>query len=133
MKTKEQILAHLNEVPYNKSARNRIVGYLLGAGVVEKGEVVNFVESPCGQKFNDFDVFYRFVTEMTRKEVLLDLVNDLIAEQVLAEESGDEGEVDRKSCQISLLLETFEGLDLKAVVSENGYRIEATFHDDDEE
>lgn len=87
MKTKEKILAHLNEVPYNKSARNRIIGYLLGAGIVEKGEVVNFVECPLGQKLNDFDVFYEWFE--LEECPLYGLFNFLQDKQDEAIEDGD--------------------------------------------
>ena len=72
MKTKEEILEHLKRTGYNVEATTKIMGYLLGANVVEKGEIVNFFS---GEK--TFDEFFEWVNEKPRKNKFADIAANL--------------------------------------------------------
>lgn len=97
MKTIQQIKSHLLTVGYNRDARHRILGFLLGNGTVKKGEVVRFTECKAGEKINDFNHFYAWFNSPERPEV--DLLEYLADEQI---EAINKGDLD-KALRISIL------------------------------
>lgn len=99
MKTIQQIKSHLLTVGYNRDARHRILGFLLGNGTVEKGEVVRFTECKAGEKINDFNHFYAWFNAPERPEV--DLLDYLADEQIEAIAKGDMS----KALRISIIAE----------------------------
>ena len=58
MKSKRKVFEHLGEVAYTKNAANRIMGFLLGCGIVEKGEIVEFKNPDDDEPRCNFDDFY---------------------------------------------------------------------------
>lgn len=58
MKTKVEILKHLYRVGYNEKGSIKILGYLLGAGIIEKGEKVLFHKGE-----GTFDDFFNWINE----------------------------------------------------------------------
>jgi hypothetical protein len=105
MKTKEEIVKHLKSVPYNKSSRNRIIGFLLGKGIIEKGEVMNFTECPVGESFRTFDEFYGWFE--SDECPLCGLLRFLCAAQEVALADGDEFLADEMGKYIWFLVEHF--------------------------
>ena len=78
MKSKRKVFEHLGEVAYTKNAANRIMGFLLGCGIVEKGEVVEFKNPDIDEPRCNFDGFYAwFENEEEELAVLGSLIEDL--------------------------------------------------------
>jgi hypothetical protein len=110
MKTIQQIKSHLLTVGYNRDARHRILGFLLGNGTVKKGEVVRFTECKAGEKINDFNHFYAWFNSPERPEV--DLLDYLADEQVEAIAKGDLSKALRISVIADFVIDHF-GFDKK--------------------
>ena len=68
MKTKEQILEHLKTNGYEDFATAKILGYLLGANIVEKGEEVIFLPGR-----NVFEDFFKWLNEEPKKNKFSDI------------------------------------------------------------
>ena len=107
MKSKRKVFEHLGEVAYTKNAANRIMGFLLGCGIVEKGEAVEF-KNPDDEPRCNFDDFYAwFENEEEELAVFGGLIEDLsdIQQEALAE--GDMATFKRVTEQLMLLLEDY--------------------------
>lgn len=110
MKTIQQIKSHLLTIGYNRDARHRIIGFLLGNGTIKKGEVLHFTECKAGEKIRDFNYFYAWFSSPERPE--LDLLDYLADEQVEAIAKGDMNKVLRISLIAEFVIDHF-GLDKK--------------------
>lgn len=97
MKTIQQIKSHLLTVGYNRDARHRIMGFLLGNGTIKKGDTLRFTECKAGEKINDFNHLYAWFNSPERPEV--DLLEYLADEQI---EAINKGDLD-KALRISIL------------------------------
>lgn len=110
MKDKKEILYHLSNVPYNKIAAHKIIGFLLGKDIVEKGEKVNFSEAKEGERLHTFNDFYEWYNVVNGNEVLTTLLVDLGDKLACAIDKEMWEVANRVSLQIELLIDTF-GLD----------------------
>lgn len=99
MKTIQQIKSHLLTVGYNRDARHRIMGFLLGNETIKKGETLRFTECKAGEKIRDFNYFYSWFSAPERPEA--DLLDYLADEQIEAIAKGDIS----KALRISLIAE----------------------------
>lgn len=100
MKTIEEIKNFILSFYFCPSDAERIMGFLLGKGLIEKGEIVEFNRINVGKKLSilTFDDFYTwFEDNDTRLE---DLMNFLQDEQDKAIEKGD----DEKAHQMAVFL-----------------------------
>lgn len=110
MKTIQQIKSHLLTVGYNRDARHRIMGFLLGDGTIKKGDTLRFTECKAGEKIHDFDHFYAWFYATERPEV--DLLDYLADEQIEAIAKGDMSKALRISILAEFVIEHF-GFDKK--------------------
>lgn len=108
MKSKRKVFKHLGEVAYTKNAANRIMGFLLGCGIVEKGEVVEFKNPEDGEIRCNFDDFYAwFENEEEELAIFGSLIEDLSDAQQEALAEGDMATFKRVTEQLMLLLEDY--------------------------
>lgn len=108
MKSKRKVFKHLGEVAYTKNAANRIMGFLLGYGIVEKGETVEFKNPEDGEIRCNFDDFYAwFENEEEELAVFGSLIEDLSDAQQEAFAEGDMATFKRVTEQLMLLLEDY--------------------------
>ena len=108
MKSKRKVFEHLGEVAYTKNAANRIMGFLLGCGIVEKGEVVEFKNPEVDELRSNFDEFYAwFENEEEELAVFGSLIEDLSDAQQEALAEGDMATFKRVTEQLMLLLEDY--------------------------
>ena len=108
MKSKRKVFEHLGEVAYTKNAANRIMGFLLGCGIVEKGEVVEFKNPDIDEPRCNFDGFYAwFENEEEELAVLGSLIEDLSDAQQEALAENDMETFKRVTDQLMLLLEDY--------------------------
>jgi hypothetical protein len=108
MKSKRKVFKHLEEVAYTKNAANRIMGFLLGCGIVEKGETVEFKTPEDGEIRCNFDDFYAwFENEEEELAVFGSLIEDLSDAQQEAFAEGDMETFNRVTEQLMLLLEDY--------------------------
>lgn len=106
MKSKRKVFEHLGEVAYTKNAANRIMGFLLGCGIVEKGEVVEFKNPEVDERRSNFDEFYAwFENEEEELAIFGSLIEDLSDAQQEALAEGDMETFKRVTDQLMLLLE----------------------------
>ena len=108
MKSKRKVFEHLGEVAYTKNAVNRIMGFLLGCGIVEKGEVVEFKNPEVDERRSNFDEFYAwFENEEEELAVFGTLIEDLSDAQQEALAEDDMETFNRVTEQLMLLLEDY--------------------------
>lgn len=108
MKSKRKVFEHLGEVAYTKNAVNRIMGFLLGCGIVEKGEIVEFKNPEDGEIRCNFDDFYAwFENEEEELAIFGSLIEDLSDAQQEALAEGDMATIKRVTEQLMLLLEDY--------------------------
>ena len=108
MKSKRKVFEHLGEVAYTKNAANRIMGFLLGSGIVEKGEVVEFKNPDIDESRSNFDDFYAwFENEEEELAIFGSLIEDLSDAQQEALAEGDVETFNRVTEQLMLLLEDY--------------------------
>lgn len=108
MKSKRKVFEHLGEVAYTKNAANRIMGFLLGSGIVEKGEVVEFKNPDIDESRSNFDDFYAwFENEEEELTIFGSLIEDLSDAQQEALAEGDMETFNRVTEQLMLLLEDY--------------------------
>lgn len=105
-KTKKDIQYHLNNVAYNKIAAHKIVAFLLGKGIIAKGEKLNFKEVKDGDKVSTFDNFYKWYTSC--RNPLFDLLDFLSDEMVTALAKDNWRRADKISRLIEFVLEASE-------------------------
>ena len=108
MKSKRKVFEHLGEVAYTRNAANRIMGFLLGCGIVEKGEVVEFKNPEVDELRSNFDEFYAwFENEEDELAVFGSLIEDLSDAQQEALAENDMETFKRVTDQLMLLLEDY--------------------------
>ena len=108
MKSKRKVFEHLGEVAYTKNAANRIMGFLLGCRIVEKGEVVEFKTPDIDEPRCNFDEFYTwFENEEEELAIFGGLIEDLSDAQQEALAEGDMATFKRVTEQLMLLLEDY--------------------------
>lgn len=108
MKSKRKVFEHLGEVAYTKNAVNRIMGFLLGCGIVEKGEIVEFKNPDDDEPRCNFDDFYAwFENEEEELAVFGSLIEDLSDAQQEALAESDMATFNRVTEQLMLLLEDY--------------------------
>ena len=108
MKSKRKVFEHLGEVAYTKNAVNRIMGFLLGCGIVEKGEIVEFKNPDDDEPRCNFDDFYAwFENEEEELAIFGSLIEDLTDAQQEARAEGDMATFKRVTEQLMLLLEDY--------------------------
>ena len=110
MKTIKQIKTHLLACGYNRDARHRIMGFLLGNGTIKKGSVLRFTECPAGEKIHDFEHFYAWFNNDLKPEH--ELVEFLFEEQLEALSEGNWKRSDRICALANFVVDHF-GLDAK--------------------
>lgn len=119
MKSKRKVIEHLGEVAYTRNAIHRIMGFLLGCGIVEKGEVVEFKNPEDGEIRCNFDDFYAwFENEEEELAIFGSLIEDLADAQRDALAEGDMETFKRVTGQLMLLLEDY-GNDILEMESED--------------
>lgn len=108
MKSKRKVFEYLGAVAYTKNAANRIMGFLLGCGIVEKGEIVEFKNPDDDEPRYNFDDFYAwFENEEDELAVFGSLIEDLSDAQQEALAEGDMATFKRVTEQLMLLLEDY--------------------------
>ena len=108
MKSKRKVFEHLGEVAYTKNAANRIMGFLLGCGIVEKGEIVEFKNPEDDEIRCNFDNFYAwFENEEEELAIFGSLIEDLSDAQQEALAENDMETFKRVTDQLMLLLEDY--------------------------
>ena len=108
MKSKRKVHEHLNGFAYTRNASHRIMGFLLGAGVIEKGEIVEFKNPEDDEIRYNFDYFYSwFENEEDELAVFGSLIEDLSEAQQEALAEGDKATFNRVTEQLMLLLEDY--------------------------
>lgn len=108
MKSKRKVFEHLGEVAYTKNAANRIMGFLLGFGIVEKGSIVEFKNPDDDEPRCNFDDFYAwFENEEEELAIFGSLIEDLSDAQQEALAEGDMATFKRVTDQLMLLLEDY--------------------------
>ena len=108
MKSKRKVFEHLGEVAYTKNAVNRIMGFLLGCGIVEKGEIVEFKNPDDDEPRCNFDDFYAwFENEEEELAIFGSLIEDLSDAQQEALAESDMATFNRVTEQLMLLLEDY--------------------------
>ena len=108
MKSKRKVFEHLGEVAYTRNASHRIMGFLLGCGIVEKGEVVESKNPEDGEIRYNFDHFYEwFENEEEELAIFGSLIEDLSDAQQEALAEGDMATFKRVTDQLMLLLEDY--------------------------
>lgn len=104
MKTKEEVKEFVASLYFSRIDAERVMGFLLGKGLVEKGEIVNF--GICNSKKLEtcsFEEFYAwFEDEDTRLE---DLMNFLQDEQDKALYRGEIRKVHKMAVFLGFLVE----------------------------
>lgn len=111
IKEKKDIFKHLNNVVYNKIAAHKIVAFLLGQGLIRKGDKVRFKEANGGERLHTFEDFYRWYTTVNSNEILESLLCDLGDKLELTLNSGDFELADRVGLQLEFLIDSL-GLDI---------------------
>lgn len=84
MKTKEEIIEHLQKVGYTEHTISKITGWMIGAGLKEPNEIITYKKG-----LNEFDLFWAWLNdesdesedELTEEEelvasLLLDVVEN---------------------------------------------------------
>lgn len=104
MKTIEEVRAFLLAHPFGKKASNKILGFLLGKGLIEKGEVVRFGE-PTTECLT-FDDFYEWFE--SEECPLCGLFNFLQDKQDEAIEDGDMETANKIAGYMGFLVEALD-------------------------
>lgn len=116
MKTIKQIKSHLATVTYNRDSRHRIIGFLLGNGTIQKGQVIEFSNGPESDDLLNFDDFYAWFNEDRKpEEQLLDF---LIDEQVKAIATGNWRQIEKIAPIADFVIKHF-GFEKKKDINKN--------------
>ena len=107
-KTKKDVLYHLSNVSYNKIGAHKIAAFLLGQGIVDKGEKVNFKEAKNGEELHTFNQFYDWYTTVDGEQILSSIITHLAEEFSNAVEKDDMDKANDFSLMIDFLLDAFE-------------------------
>lgn len=106
MKTKENVMAFLASFSFSMVDMEKILGFLLGKGVIEKGEIIEFNTYKTGEKatFNDFFEWF----EGEDDDELGNLLTLLFEVQEKAENEKDTDMVERIDKILYFLADAFE-------------------------
>ena len=112
MRTKEEVFAVLGSYRLSMGDSARVVGFLLGKGVIEKGEIVKF-GGYDGRKGGElpiitFDDFYEWFESEDELKTLEGLLNFLQDEQDKALEAGDTEKANTLATYIGFLVDALE-------------------------
>ena len=112
MRTKEEAFAILESYRLSMSDSARVVGFLLGKGVIEKGEIVKF-GSYDGRKGGElpiitFDDFYEWFEAEEEFKILEGLFNFLQDEQDKALLVGDSEKANTLASYLGFLVDALE-------------------------
>lgn len=112
MRTKEEVFSVLESYKLSMSDSARVVGFLLGKGVIEKGEIVKF-GGYDGRKGGElhiitFDDFYEWFEADEEFKVLEGLLNFLQDEQDKALEADDVKKADEMAMYLGFLVDALE-------------------------
>ena len=111
MRTKEEVFAVLESYKLGMLDAERVIGFLLGKGVIEKGEIVRFRDCDCkGRALPTitFGEFYEWFESEDEFKVLEGLLNFLQDEQDKALEAGDTEKADTLASYLGFLVEELE-------------------------
>lgn len=111
MRTKEEVFAILESYRLGILDAERVIGFLLGKGVIEKGEIVRFHDCDCkGRELPSiiFDDFYEWFESEDEFKVLEGLLNFLQDEQDKAFESGDTEKANTLASYLGFLVDALE-------------------------
>lgn len=111
MRTKEEVFAVLGSYRLGMLDAERVIGFLLGKGVIEKGEIVRFHDCDCkGRELPriDFAEFYEWFESEDEFKVLEGLLNFLQDEQDKALEANDAEKADKMALYLGFLVEELE-------------------------
>lgn len=112
MRTKEEVFAVLGSYRLSMGDSARVVGFLLGKGVIEKGEIVKF-GGYDGRKGGElpiitFDDFYEWFESEDELKVLEGLLNFLQDEQDKELEAGDTEKANTLATYLGFLVDALE-------------------------
>lgn len=112
MRTKEEVFAVLGSYRLSMGDSARVVGFLLGKGVIEKGEIVKF-GGYDGRKGSElpiitFDDFYEWFESEDELKTLEGLLNFLQDEQDKALEAGDIEKANTLATYLGFLVDALE-------------------------
>ena len=112
MRTKEEVFAVLESYRLGMLDAERVIGFLLGKGVIEKGEIVRF-GGYDGRKGGElpiitFDDFYEWFESEDEFKVLEGLLNFLQDEQDKALEAGDTEKANTLASYLGFLVDALE-------------------------
>ena len=111
MRTKEEVFAVLESYRLGMLDAARVIGFLLGKGVIEKGEIVRFHDCDCkGRELPriDFAEFYEWFESEDELKVLEGLLNFLQDEQDKALEAGDTEKANTLASYLGFLVDALE-------------------------
>lgn len=111
MRTKEEVFAVLGSYRLSMLDAERVMGFLLGKGVIEKGEIVRFHDCDCkGRALPTitFGEFYEWFESEDELKILEGLLNFLQDEQDKALEAGDTEKADTLATYLGFLVEELE-------------------------
>lgn len=111
MRTKEEVFAVLGSYKLGMLDAERVMGFLLGKGVIEKGEIVRFHDCDCkGRALPTitFGEFYEWFESEDEFKILEGLLNFLQDEQDKALEAGDTEKADTLATYLGFLVEELE-------------------------
>jgi hypothetical protein len=106
MRTKEEVFAVLESYALSAHDRARTMGFLLGKGVIEYGEVVTL--AAWGEPLMTFNEFYEWFEAEDELKVLEGLMNFLQDEQDKALEAGDAKKADELALYLGFLVDALE-------------------------
>lgn len=111
MRTKEEVFVVLESYRLSMSDSERVMGFLLGKGVIDKGEIVRFQDCDCkGRALPTitFGEFYEWFESEEELKVLEGLLNFLQDEQDKALEANDVEKADKMAMFLGFLVEELE-------------------------
>ena len=110
MRTKEEVFELLKSYVLNLYDIKEVLGFLLGKGVIEKGEIVHFgaYDGKKALPSMTFDEFYEWFELDDEMKVLEGLLNFLQDEQDKAVVAGDALKADTLAMYLGFLVDALE-------------------------
>ena len=111
MRTKEEVFSVLESYRFVSRDAERVMGFLLGKGVIEKGEIVRFHDCDCkGRALPTitFGEFYEWFESEDEFKVLEGLLNFLQDEQDKALEAGNTEKANILASYLGFLVDALE-------------------------
>ena len=107
MRTIEEVMEFLSSYRIGEADAQRIMGFLLGKGLVERGAIIRFGGHRVLKGIATFDDFLAWF-ENDEEDVLEDLLNFLQDEQDKALEANDVEKADKMALYLGFLVEELE-------------------------